>query len=69
MSPAAMLCSPAALLCTCAVHMCCAHVPSSFALLPRLHYRLLTLCPAPTDPVDQSWPRGTESVGRGAHCQ
>ena len=23
---------------------------------PRLHYRLLTLCPAPTDPVDQSWP-------------
>ena len=26
--------------------------------LPRLHYRLLTLCPAPTDPVGQSWPRG-----------
>jgi hypothetical protein len=26
---------------------------------PRLHYRLLTLCPAPTDPVGQSWPRGT----------
>ena len=24
---------------------------------------LLTLCPAPTDPVDQSWPRGTGSVG------
>ena len=22
---------------------------------PRLHYRLLTLCPAPTDPVGQSW--------------
>ena len=22
------------------------------------HYRLLTLCPAPTDPVGQSWPRG-----------
>ena len=49
--------------CRLAVHMCCAHVPSSFALLPRLHYRLLTLCPAPTDPVDQSWPRGTGSVG------
>jgi hypothetical protein len=32
---------------------------------PRLclHYRLLTLCPAPTDPVGQSWPRGTGSVG------
>ena len=29
----------------------------------RLHYRLLTLCPAPTDPVSQSWPRGTGSVG------
>jgi len=29
---------------------------------------LLTLCPAarPTDPVGQSWPRGTGSVGRGA---
>ena len=25
---------------------------------PRLHYRLLTLCPAPTDPVGQSWPGG-----------
>jgi hypothetical protein len=25
---------------------------------PRLHYRLLTLCPAPTDPVGQSWRRG-----------
>ena len=24
---------------------------------PRVHYRLLTLCPAPTDPVGQSWPR------------
>jgi len=23
---------------------------------PRLHYRLPTLCPAPTDPVGQSWP-------------
>ena len=33
---------------------------------PRLHYRLLTLCPTPTDPVGQSWPRGTGSVGRGA---
>ena len=31
---------------------------------PRLHYRLLTLCPAPTDPVGQSWPRGTGSVGQ-----
>jgi hypothetical protein len=31
---------------------------------PRLHYRLLTLCPAPTDPVGQSWPLGTGSVGR-----
>ena len=30
---------------------------------PRLHYRLLTLCLAPTDPVGQSWPRGTGSVG------
>ena len=28
-----------------------------------LHYRVLTLCPAPTDPVGQSWPRGTGSVG------
>ena len=28
-----------------------------------LRYRLLTLCPAPTDPVGQSWPRGTLSVG------
>ena len=27
---------------------------------PRLHYRLPTLCPAPTDPVGQSWPRGTD---------
>ena len=25
---------------------------------PRLHYRLLTLCPAPTDPAAQSWPQG-----------
>ena len=24
-------------------------------MLPRLHYRLLALCPAPTDPVGQSW--------------
>ena len=31
--------------------------------VPRLHYRLLTLRPAPTDPVGQSWPRGTGSVG------
>ena len=30
---------------------------------PRLHYRLLALCPAPTDPVGQSWPRDTGSVG------
>ena len=29
----------------------------SLHALPRLHYRLLTLCPAPTDPVGQSWPR------------
>ena len=29
----------------------------------RLHYRLLTLCPVPTHPVGQSWPRGTGSVG------
>jgi len=35
----------------------------------RLHepvgqsYRLLALCPAPTGPVGQSWPRGTGSVG------
>ena len=35
----------------------------------RLHYRLLTMCPAPTDPVGQSWPRGTGSVGRGAQGQ
>jgi len=34
-----------------------------------LHYRLLTLCPAPTDPVGQSSPRGTGSVGRGAQGQ
>ena len=36
---------------------------------PRLHYRLLTLCPTPTDPVGQSWPRGKGSVGRGAQGQ
>ena len=30
--------------------------------------RLLTLCPAPTDPVGQSWPMGTGSVGRGAQA-
>ena len=36
---------------------------------PRLHYRLLTLCPTPTDPVGQSWPRGTGPVGRGAQGQ
>ena len=24
----------------------------------------LTLCPVPTDPVGQSWPRDTGSVGR-----
>ena len=30
---------------------------------------LLTLCPAPTDPVGQSWPRGTGSVGHGAQGQ
>ena len=40
--------------------------PASHALL---HYRLLTLCPAPTDPVGQSSPRGTGSVGRGAQGQ
>ena len=39
----------------------------SVCVCPRLHYRLLTLCPAPTDPVGQSWPRGTGSVGR-AYC-
>ena len=31
--------------------------------MPRLRYRLLTLCPAPADPVGHSWPRGTGSVG------
>jgi hypothetical protein len=30
---------------------------------PRLHYCLLTPCPVPTDPVGQSWPRNTGSVG------
>ena len=30
---------------------------------PSLHNRLLTLRPAPTDPVGQSWPRVTGSVG------
>ena len=30
---------------------------------PCLHDRLLTPCPAPTDPVGQSGPRGTGSVG------
>ena len=36
---------------------------------PRLHYRLPTLCPAPTDLVlrGQLWPTG--SVGRGAQGQ
>jgi len=28
---------------------------------------LLTLCPAPTDPVGQSWPRGKGSTSRHAH--
>ena len=37
--------------------------PGPFRSRPRLHYRLLTLCPVPTDPVGQSWPRGTGSVG------
>jgi len=30
--------------------------PGACHARPRLHYRLLTLCPAPTDPVGQSWP-------------
>ena len=38
---------------------------------PRLHYHLRTLRPSPTDPVGQSWPRGTGSVGDsvGEGCQ
>ena len=36
---------------------------------PRLHYRLLTLCPAPTDPVGQSWPRtGPALAHRASVC-
>jgi hypothetical protein len=31
-------------------------IASVLQVCPRLHYRLLTLCPAPTDPVGQSWP-------------
>ena len=37
------------------------HIALSIFWDPRLHYRLLTL--RPTDPVGQSWPRGTGSVG------
>ena len=35
---------------------------------PRLHYRLLTLCPAPTDPVPrgQLWPTGSVGAGQGS---
>ena len=33
---------------------------------PRLHYRLLALCPVPTDPVGQSWPPGHRVSRRGA---
>ena len=35
---------------------------------PRLHYRLLTLCPAPTDPVPrgQLWPTGPMYSQRAA---
>ena len=50
---------------SCAVPLSqCASVPvcecqGEAGRFPRLHYRLLTLCPAPTDPVGQSWPRGT----------
>ena len=35
--------------CICVCVCVCVCVP------PRLHYRLPTLCPAPTDPVGQSW--------------
>ena len=35
----------------------------SMSVRPCLHDRLLTPCPAPTDPVGQSGPRGTGSVG------
>ena len=39
-------------------------------IIPRLRYGLLTLCPAPTDPVPrgQLWPTGSvgDSVGEGA---
>ena len=34
------------------------HAGLCATMCPRLHYRLLTLCPAPTDPVGQSWPQG-----------
>ena len=30
----------------------------AYTTAPRLHHARLTLCPAPTDPVGQSWPRG-----------
>ena len=33
-------------------------LPVQKALRPRLHYRLLTLCPAPTDPVPRGQPWG-----------
>ena len=38
-------------------------VCESMRVRPCLHDRLLTPCPAPTDPVGQSGPRGTGSVG------
>ena len=41
------------------------HAPLSVYVPPCtcMRVRLLTLCPAPTDPVGQIWPRGTGSVG------
>ena len=40
------------------------HRAGARAHAPRLHYRLLTLCPAPTDPVPrgQLWPIGSVYV-------
>ena len=32
---------------------------------PRLHHGLLTLCPAPTDPVGQSWPEARAAQRKG----
>ena len=60
--------------CVCVCVCVCVMPCSAFSCVrPRLHvgqsYRLLTLCRAPTDPVGQSWPRGTGPVGRGAQGQ